>query len=310
MVKKIIISSKKVKLSAVLLAYNEEKNVDRNLSAIKDIADEIIFFIDNNTTDRTEELARKYTDKIYHVAHEDNFHINKQKAIEKAKGEWILQLDVDETATPELVKEIKEVINLPNENLLKRVLTAQSTIHKSLSRKKAKLFLRHQKLIEEREGKLGKPTGEVVAFFIPRINLFLGKPLIHAGVYPDGVIRLFKKGKARLPAKSVHELMEVDGEVGWLFNNLEHNDTPTLSWYIARMNRYTDLNVDEIRQIKLPRNLLYLFLYITYYPLKTFCRLYFRHKGFLDGVRGFLWSALSSLHFPIAYFKYWQNREK
>ncbi|MFC1600618.1 glycosyltransferase family 2 protein [Patescibacteria group bacterium] len=302
---------KTLKLSVVLLAINEEKNVDRNLSAIKDIADEIIFFIDKRTTDRTEELARKYTDKIYFIEHEDNFHINKQKAIEKAKGKWILQLDVDEAATPELAKEIKEVVNLPNEDLLKRVLTRKYATHYTQTTKhKLSLFARHQKLIEEREGKLGKSTGEVVAFFIPRVNLFLGKPLIHAGVYPDGVIRLFKRGYARLPAKSVHELMEVDGEVGWLFNNLEHNDTPTLSWYIARMNRYTDLNVDEMKDKKVPKNLFYLFLYITYHPLITFCKLYFRHKGFLDGIRGFLWSVLSSLHFPIAYFKYWQCGEK
>lgn len=298
-----------LRLSVVLLAINEEKNIERCLDSINNIANEIVVLIDKRTTDRTEELAKKYTDKIFFVEHEDNFHINKQKAIEKAKGEWILQLDVDEAATPELVKEIVEVISSPNEELLKRVLGKNNINHQlsTIDHPKANLFVRHQKLIEEREGKLGKPTGEVVAFFIPRVNLFLGKPLIHAGVYPDGVIRLFKRGKARLPAKSVHELMEVDGEVGWLFNNLEHNDTPTLSWYIARMNRYTDLNVDEMKENKLPRNIFYLFLYTTYHPLTTFVKLYFRHRGFMDGIRGFLWSALSSLHFPIAYFKYYSS---
>lgn len=294
-------------LSVVMLAVNEEKNIERCLDSVKDIADEIVIYIDNKTTDKTAELAKKYTDKVYYVEHENNFHINKQKAIEKARGEWILQLDVDEAVTPELAKEIAEVVNSSNEKLLKRVLSKNNINHQLLTidHQKVHLFLRHQKLIEEREGKLGKNTGEVVAFFIPRVNLFLGKPLIHAGVYPDGVIRLIKAGKARLPAKSVHELMEVDGEVGWLFNDLEHNDTPTLSWYIARMNRYTDLHAKELEQNKIPRNLFYLFLYTTHYPLTTFFKLYFRHLGFLDGIRGFLWSALSSLHFPIAYFKYW-----
>ena len=168
-----------MKLSVVLLAFNEEKNIVRCLDSVKDIADEIVLFIDKRTTDRTEELARKYTKNIYFVEHKDNFHINKQKAIDKAKGEWILQLDVDETVTPELAKEIIKVINSDNNVLLKRVLEEPVTGHK------LKLFLRHQKLIEKREGELGKPTGEVVAFFVPRVNLFLGKPLIHAGVYPD-----------------------------------------------------------------------------------------------------------------------------
>lgn len=303
--------SNKIKLSVVLLAINEEKNIVRCLESVKNIVDEIVVFIDKRTTDKTEELVRKFTKNIYFVEHEDNFHINKQKAIDKSNGEWILQLDVDEAVTPDLAKEVKEVINSSNEDLLKRVLNLPITDHQSpITNHQLSLFLRHQKLIEQREGKLGKNTGEVVAFFIPRVNLFLGKPLIHAGVYPDGVIRLFKKGKARLPARSVHELMEVDGEVGWLINNLEHNDTPTLNWYIARMNRYTDLHAEELKQKGVPKNAFYLLLYTCYKPTMTFLKLYIRHRGFLDGIRGFLWSALSALHFPLAYYKYWQIEKK
>ena len=300
-----------MKLSVVLLAYNEEKNIVRCLDSVIDIADEIVLFIDKLTTDRTEELARKYTKRIFFVEHKDNFHINKQKAIEKARGEWILQLDVDEAVTPELAKEIKEVVTSTNDDLLRRVLpSSKSNNELPITNYKRLLFFRHQRLIEEREGYLGKTTGEVVAFFIPRKNIFLGKPLIHAGVYPDGVIRLIKQGKARLPGKSVHELMEVDGEVGWMFNDLEHHESPTLKRYLDRMNRYTDLHADELKQKKVPKNLIYFFLYTVHCPLITFIKLYFRHLGFLDGIRGFLWSAFSALHFPIAYFKYYTSQRK
>ena len=48
--------------------------------------------------------------------------------------------------------------------------------------------MKHQKKIEARDGEIGRKTNEIVGFFIPRVNYFLGKPLIHAGVYPDAVI--------------------------------------------------------------------------------------------------------------------------
>ena len=57
--------------------------------------------------------------------------------------------------------------------------------------KKQKLFSRNQKATEERDHIIRK-EGEINGFYLPRLNMFLGKPLTHSGVYPDGVIRLFK----------------------------------------------------------------------------------------------------------------------
>jgi (heptosyl)LPS beta-1,4-glucosyltransferase len=284
------------KLSVVLATRNEEENIGRCLESVKGIADEIIV-VDEESKDRTAEIAKKLGAKVYEEPHHENFHITKEKAIEKAKYEWILQLDADEVVSQSLANEIKKVINFPNEEVLKR---------RPSDRKKWELFVRHQNLIERRDGKLGKPTGEVVAFFIPRMNYFLGKPLIHAGVYPDAVIRLVKKGYAHLPAKSVHEQMEIEGEVAWLFSDLIHNDSPTLTRYIKRLNRYTDLKASEFQiKFKSKKNFTDLVYYSFVKPVICFLNLYFRHKGFIDGVRGFLWSFFSALHYPIAYFKYW-----
>lgn len=297
-----------MKLSVVLAIRNEESNLPSCLESVKDLADEIIVF-DEQSSDKSVEIAKKYGAKVSIVAHQDNFHITKQKAIDAATGDWILQLDADERVTPELAKEIKKVVLMDldiscHPEYFKNGVILPFTNHQPLNTRHLSLFSRHQSLIEKREGKLGKQTGEVVAFFIPRRNLFLGKPLIHAGVYPDGVIRLIKKGKARLPGKSVHELMEVDGEVGWLFNDLIHNDSPTLSKYLNRMNRYTDLHAGQLKEKKVSRNALFLIHYSLFKPLFIFLKLFFIHKGFLDGMCGFLWSSFSALHFPLAYFKY------
>lgn len=276
-------------LSVVYATRNEEENIERSINSIKDIASEIIL-VDENSTDKTREIAEKFGAKVYLEPHHNIFHITKQKALEKAKSEWILQLDADEVVTPRLSKEIVSVVH-----------GTPSTVHSSL-------FARHQKLIEERDGRIGMNTGEIVGYFIPRRNMFLGKPLVHAGVYPDGVIRLLKNGKARFPQKSVHEQIELDGEVGWLSGDLLHYDSPTLARYLSRLNRYTDLQANELKEKHLQKNVWNLLLFTVFHPLFTFLNLYFRHKGFLDGVNGFLWSFFSATHFPIAYFKYVTNK--
>jgi len=274
-----------MKLSVVLATRNEEENIGRCLASVKSIANEMIV-VDEFSTDKTREIAERLGAKVYKEPHHDIFHITKQKALEYAQGEWILQLDADEVVTPELAKEITDTVN-----------GSAPVVHN-------KLFTRHQELIERRDGKIGKDTGEVVGYFIPRRNMFLGKPLIHAGVYPDGVIRLVKNGKAGFPQKSVHEQIQLDGEVGWLSGDLLHYDSPTLKRYLSRLNRYTDLHADELRQQRVPKNFLSWLYYTIAKPFVVFCSLFFRHKGFMDGANGFLWSFFSASHFPISYFKY------
>jgi hypothetical protein len=139
--------------------------------------------------------------------------------------------------------------------------------------------------------------------------MFLGKPLIHAGVYPDGVVRLVKNGKARFPQKSVHEQIELDGGVAWLSGDILHYDSPTLKRYLSRLNRYTDLIAREYKAQRLPKNFISFINYGIFKPKLTFLSLYIRHKGFLDGVSGFLWSFFSASRFPISYYKYLTNKE-
>ncbi|KKR40690.1 MAG: glycosyl transferase family protein [Microgenomates group bacterium GW2011_GWC1_41_20] len=286
-----LMPNKTLKLSVVLATRNEEENIGRCLASVKDIADEIIV-VDEYSTDKTREIAEKYGAKVFTEPHHDIFHITKEKALDKAVGEWILQLDADEVVTPELASEISSVVNSQSLTINHQPLEINS------------LFTRHQKLIEDRDGKIGKPTGEIVGYFIPRRNMFLGRPLIHAGVYPDGVIRLVKKGFAHFPQKSVHEQISLNGDVSWLSKDLLHYDSPTLKKYLMRLNRYTDLHAGELKNRKAPKNPFYFIYYCLFRPFLVFINLFLRHLGILDGARGFLWSFLSATHFPIAYFKY------
>lgn len=103
-------------LSVVLATFNEEENLERCLTAVKDFADEIVI-VDGTSKDRTVEIAKSLGARVISTTNKANFHINKQMAIDAAKGEWILQLDADEVVGVDLEKEIKEIIKKnPEEN--------------------------------------------------------------------------------------------------------------------------------------------------------------------------------------------------
>jgi len=96
---------KKPHLSVVLATFNEQENLGRCLDSVKDIADEIVI-VDGSSTDNTVNIAKKYGAKTITTINKPNFHINKNIAIDAAKGGWILQLDADEVVSPELAMEI------------------------------------------------------------------------------------------------------------------------------------------------------------------------------------------------------------
>lgn len=143
------------------------------------------------------------------------------------------------------------------------------------------------------------------AYYLKRKNLFLGRWLKKGGQYPDPVIRFFKRGKAYFPQKSVHEQLQVEGEVGTLHGHLVHYLAETFSRYLTNADRYTSLTAQELVKAEMDPNPGKTVNYLFIKPLITFFSLYIRHKGFLDGFSGFVFALFSGLHFSLAYIKYW-----
>lgn len=98
------------KISICLAVFNEEKYLRNCLNSIKDLAWEIVL-VDGGSKDKTLEIAREFNARIIKTRNPANFHINKNKAIDAAGGDWILQLDADEIVTKELGNEIKKIIS-------------------------------------------------------------------------------------------------------------------------------------------------------------------------------------------------------
>ena len=268
-----------MKLSVCLATFNEEKFIHYPLDSTYEIADEVII-VDGGSTDKTLEIARSYGDKVKIISTDNPpmFHINKQKAIEAAQGEWILQLDADEALSEELKKEIQGIIADPTEKL----------------------------------------TKNEVAFWMPRKNFFLTRFLLKGGQYPDYTIRFYKNGTVRFPCKTVHENVELiptDKKIGYLQQALLHYADPEFSRYLHRWDRYTTLDAElMVKHAKDPQLLLRgMGAWISYFiwqPFYTFFMMYFRHKGFMDGFPGFVFALFSSVRFWLIYIKVWQFREK
>lgn len=246
-------------ISVVLATFNEEKNLPDCLKSVKGLADEIVI-VDGTSKDKTVEIAKEFGAKVLVKDNPPVFHINKQIAIDMAKKDWILQLDADERLTPELTKEIKDI--------------------------------------------LSDEKSDINGYWMPRKNFFLGRFLMKGGQYPDYTLRLYKRGKGRLPQKDVHEQAEVEGKVGYLNNPLVHIADPEFGRYLMRFHRYTMLMADEYDEKRLGKNPYQFVKYMLVLPIYWFLLTYLRHKGFMDSWQGFVFSFYSALRFPVSYYKY------
>lgn len=98
-----------MKISAVLGVFNEEKNIKRCLESVKWV-DEIVI-VDDGSTDKTVEIAKEYTDKIYPHKSEGYVEPTRNFGINKAQGDWILLLDADEEIPETLAAKFREIAN-------------------------------------------------------------------------------------------------------------------------------------------------------------------------------------------------------
>jgi glycosyltransferase involved in cell wall biosynthesis len=96
-------------LSVVYAVHNEEANLARSLDSVKDLADEIII-VDGGSSDDTVKIAKKYGAQVIETTNKPIFHINKQMAMDAAKGRWVLQMDADEVVDADMAAGIAAIV--------------------------------------------------------------------------------------------------------------------------------------------------------------------------------------------------------
>lgn len=95
-------------LSVCIITHNEEANIVRTLESVRGIADEIIV-VDSGSTDQTVALARSCGAKVF-LEEWKGFGLQKNSALAKAGGDWILSLDADEEVSQELGASIQTLL--------------------------------------------------------------------------------------------------------------------------------------------------------------------------------------------------------
>ncbi len=251
-------------ISVALATYNEQANLARCLDSIQGWVDEIVV-VDGSSTDATCEIAKDYRAKVIKTTNKPIFHINKQMAIDATTNQLIVQLDADEVVDDEL----KEFILKLDQQLTNNPKQVQH-----------------------------------VGWWVKRKNNYLGHWFKKGGQYPDPVIRIFLKDKGWLPQKSVHEQIEIDGSIGWAEGHLLHYSNPRLKDHWRKLSTYTRLEALQLENQQTPVSLKLVFSHLLIKPIITFFQLFVRHKGFYDGIYGFIFAFLSGLRFPITFYKY------
>lgn len=146
---------------------------------------------------------------------------------------------------------------------------------------------------------------------IPRINYFLGEPVIHTGYYPDYQTRLFRRDSGRYELRQVHAHVLLDGPLGTLESPLVHYAHQSLdqtlrnllilmtTWEAEQRIRETARAGRSAKRMQWPELLLR--------PAAAFALRFFKQSGWRDGMRGLVLSLIWAMYVAITYMKVWEN---
>ncbi len=147
------------------------------------------------------------------------------------------------------------------------------------------------------------------AYWVPRRNYFLGRPMRHGGFYPDPKLRLFRTGAASAREDTEpHATPKYNGPTGRLKSDLLHFAYPTLALYIEHMNRYSSASVPLLLgKGRSSRSLFHFVWNVVLNPIATFVYNYGLRAGFLDGREGLLLHLYHSCYVSWKYAKAWEK---
>ncbi|MGK7940551.1 MAG: glycosyltransferase family 2 protein [Crocosphaera sp.] len=268
----------KVPVSVLIPALNEELNLPACLDSVAR-ADEV-FVVDSQSSDRSIEISQQYGANVVQFRFNGRWPKKKNWSLENLpfRNEWVLIVDCDERIPAELWNEIEEVIKDDTYN----------------------------------------------GYYLNRKVFFLGKWIRYGGKYPDWNLRLFRHKLGRyenlntedIPNtgdNEVHEHVILQGNVGYLKEDMLHIDFRDIYHWLQRHNRYSNWEArvyynlltgqDESGTIganlfgdavQRKRFLKKIWVKLPLKPLLRFVLFYFIRLGFLDGRAGYIYGRLLS----------------
>ncbi|MBZ8181264.1 glycosyltransferase family 2 protein [Oscillatoria salina] len=273
-----MISTPKIPVSVLIPAKNEEFNLPTCLASVAR-ADEI-FVVDSQSSDRSCEIAANHGAKVVQFHFNGRWPKKKNWALDNLpfRNEWVLIVDCDERIPPQLWDEIATAIANPEYN----------------------------------------------GYYLNRKVFFLGKWIRFGGKYPDWNLRLFKHKCGRYENlnteeirntgdNEVHEHVILQGKVGYLKEDMLHEDFRDIYEWLARHNRYSNWEARVYYNllagksedgtiganlfgdaVQRKRFLKKIWVRLPFKPILRFILFYFIRLGFLDGRAGYIYARLLS----------------
>ncbi len=141
------------------------------------------------------------------------------------------------------------------------------------------------------------------AYFVPRRNTFLGKPVRFGGMYPDyRQPQVFDRRKLRYREDPVHESFYCDGTIGFFKNSIWQHPWPTLSVIMQKGDRYTTL----VARQRFEKGKRAGVAQLLGHPPAAFFKKYFIQQGFRDGVPGLMIATQHAFFTFMKYAKLWE----
>lgn len=251
------------KLAAIVLTKNEEQHIGDCLDSLA-WAEQCVVF-DSFSTDRTCAIAREHGAEVLQHPFSD-YASQRNAAMQAIEADWVFFVDADERATPELAEEITRIVAgaLP---------------------------------LLQTGGRWGRGD-EIVGWYVPRHNYLFGKLTRGAGYWPDYQMRLLKRGNARYD-RPASEIVELDGQAGYLQNALLHYNYETIAQFKDKQTFRIDFEAQNLywRGEKCK-------FYSPYYmTVRHFCWRYVTLKGYRDGLHGLRLCLLLAYYFGYRYYR-------
>ena len=205
----------KPSLSLCMILKDEEPILEKFLNSVKGCVDEIII-IDTGSNDKTKEIAKKFTNKVYGFRWCEDFSKARNFSISKAAKDWILVLDPDEKISKKDFEKIKEVIKENKTDALGYRLI-QKTYYKNKLisiRGICRLFKNHKEI------KFIYPIHETVRESIKSLKGKISKTGINIEHYPkiskekqEYYLKLLKVKKKKFPESKVDKEIENESSI-------------------------------------------------------------------------------------------------
>jgi glycosyltransferase involved in cell wall biosynthesis len=297
-------------LSVVIITHNEEANIGRTLASVQPLVangkGEVIV-VDSGSTDRTVEIAKSFGAKVL-IEEWKGYAGQKNSAIDKVTGDWILSLDADESLETGTASAVHLLMSKPDgftETELRNLARAEG----GGSLDQVEMVMAYEEAFDVTPPKSAEDIPLALSgYWFRRKNFFLGRWIKHGGFWPDPKLRLFRRGYGRFEERAVHETLKVDGYTARSKSGaILHHSYPTLADYIDHMNRYSSLGAEMA--VARGRRGFSLFN-IVLRPLATFIYNYFFRLGFLDGREGLLLHLYHAVYVSWKYAKAWELGRK